>query len=206
MKSAKAFLIGMYVHIAASMIIPITILLVCPGGWNVLGLGLLAGYLAEVAAVQILGWVAAASAVRLSKRGEIGKLRQGWRLLKFASIPFFIINFGYSMLVWFLLTAASRGLFGLLTPIPVFITWQMVFQSGILGWRWLKYKRRGLGDGPRPGRLHYLWQILPVADVIDTAALLRRYKELPKRVTTPAGTPARMSPRETAGMEDPWAR
>jgi len=206
MKSAKAFLIGMYVHIAASMILPITILLVCPDGWTVLGEGLLVVYLVEVAAVQILGWVAVASAVRLGKRGETGKLRRGWRLLKFASIPFFIINFAYSALVWFLLTAASRGLFGLLVPIPVFITWQMIVQSGFVGWRWLKYKRRELEDGSRPGRLHYLWQILPVADVVDTAVLLRRYKELPKRVRTQAGTSAGMPFGASAGMEDPWGR
>lgn len=181
MKSARAFLIGMYVHIAASIILPITILLVCPNGWTALGQGLLAVYLIEVAAVQIVGWVAVACAVRLSRRGEMGRLRQGWRLLKFASIPFYLINFAYSALAWSLLAAASRGLFGLLIPIPLFITWQMIVQSGLMGWRWLKYKRREPEAGERPGRLHYLWQILPVADVIDTAALLRRYKEIPGR-------------------------
>lgn len=205
MKSAKAFLIGMYVHIAASIVLPITILVVCPNGWTNFGLALLVVYLIEVAAAQILGWVAVASAVRLSKRGEIGKLRASWRLLKFASIPFFLINFGYSVLVWFLLTAASRGLFGLLMPIPLFITWQMIFQSGIVGWRWLKYKRRELEGEPRPGKLHYLWQILPVADVIDTALLLRRYKELPRRFRTPDRTPSRMFTGTPSSMEDPWA-
>ncbi len=181
MKSARAFVIGMYVHFTASVALPVTIFIVCAGkGWNGLGVGLLAAYLLEVLIVQILGWVAVASAIRLSRRGEMGKLREGWRLLKFASIPFFIANFGYSVFVWFLLTAASRGLFGLLAPIPIFITWYMIVQSGFVGWRWLKYKRRDPGDDPRPGKLHYLWQILPVADVIDTAVLLRRYREFPE--------------------------
>jgi len=208
MKSAKVFLIGMYVHIAASMIFPIAILIACADtGWNPLGVGLLAVYLLEVGIVQILGWAAVASAIRLSKRGELGKVRQGWRLLKFASIPFYIINFGYSALVWFILTAASRGLFGLLIPIPLFLTWQMIVQSGFVGWRWLKYKRREPEDGDRPGRLHYLWQILPVADVIDTAVLLRRYRDLPRPVRPPAGTaPAGMRRGESAGVDDPWAR
>ncbi len=200
MKSAKAFLIGMYVHFAASVVIPVAIFIVCGGkGWNTLGGGLLAAYLLEVVIVQVLGWVAVASAIRLSRRGEMEKLREGWRLLKFASIPFFIANFGYSVFVWFLLTAASRGLFGLLAPIPLFITWQMICQSGFIGWRGLKYKRRDPGDDPRPGTLHFLWQILPVADVIDTAVLLRRYKEVPKH----AGTPGRMFAASVG--EDPWA-
>lgn len=184
MKSARVFLIGMYVHLAASVVFPVAIFFVCGGtGWNSLGIGLLLAYLLEVIAVQLAGWAAVVCAVRLGRREEMRKLRQGWRLLKFASIPFFIANFFYSALVWFLLTAASRGLFGLLIPIPVFITWQMVFQSGCVGWCWLKALRRGSEEALRPGGCHYLWQVLPVADVIDTAALLRRYRDLPE----PAG-------------------
>lgn len=184
MKSAKVFLIGMYVHFAASVAFPVAIFFACAGsGWTPLGVGLLIAYLLEVAAVQLAGWAAVVCAIRLSRRREMGKLRQGWRLLKFASIPFFIANFFYSALIWFLLTAASRGLFGFLIPIPVWITWQMIVQSGFVGWRWLKQTRLELEDGPRPGKLHYLWQILPVTDVIDTAVLLRRYRELPE----PAG-------------------
>ncbi len=203
MKAAKIFLLGMYVHFAASAAFPAAIFFVCAGsGWNALGLGLLAAYLLEVAAVQLAGWAAVVSAVRLGRRGELRKLREGWRLLKFASIPFFIANFFYSALIWTLLAAASRGIFGLLFPIPVFITCQMVVHSGCVGWCWLRRQRRGAQAAP--GKLHYLWQVLPVADVIVTGVLLRRYREIPKRAGTPAETPGGTFPREPVGMEDPW--
>lgn len=173
MISARVFLAGMYLHLAFSAAFPVALLAV--GEWNNFTWSLFLCYLAAILALQLWGWGTAAMAAAALRRGKIEKLKRGWRLLKLGSIPFFVLNFLYSFAVWFLIVAASRGILGILLPIPIAITCLMILQTGCVGCCWVRHLRR---RPQSPGRRHYLFQLLPVADVLDTLYLLRREKRV----------------------------
>ena len=108
MKSAKLFLAAMYLHLALSVAVPLVVLFA--GEWTVLGQGLFTFYLFFIGVSQLLGWVAVAMAARAGGRRETDRVIRAWRTLKLGSIPFFVLNFLYSVAVWFVFVAASRGI------------------------------------------------------------------------------------------------
>lgn len=182
MKSAKVFLWAMYVHLVFSIAVPVGIVISCiDEGWNGVGIGLLLLYWLETVAVQVIGWVCAGLAVAAYRKGQWEKLFLGWKMLKLKSIPFFVINFIYSVLVWFILVGASRGILILLVPIPIIYTCTMVFQSGCVGICYIKYLRKHLEDGNRPSGIHYVLQLMAAADVVSTAVILKKYGKASKR-------------------------
>ena len=176
MKSARVFLWSMYVHLLFSIAVPVGIVVSCiDEGWNGVGIGLFLCYLLEVFAVQIIGWVCVGMEVVTYKKEQWERLFQGWTLLKLRSIPFFVINFLYSVVVWFILVGGSRGILILLVPIPVVYTCTLVFQSGCVGICYIKYLRKYLEEGNRPSGIHYVLQLLAVADVVSTVVIRKRY-------------------------------
>lgn len=173
MKSPKLFLAGMYLHLALSVAVPAVVLFA--GEWTALGEGLFVFYLVFIGLLQIIGWGTVAMAARAAGKGETGRLMKAWALLKLGSIPFFVLNFLYSAVVWFLIVAASRGIFLILLPIPIAITCFLILETGCVGCFAIKVLRRQ--PPPVPGKLHYLLQLLPVADVISTLVLLAGEKK-----------------------------
>ena len=175
MKSAKIFLAGMYVHLFLSVLTPVMVLLFCKDGWNMLGVGALLVYFAMIFVVHIAGWICVARAVNAYHHNQPDRLRSGWKLLKLYTIPFYVLNFLYSFLVWFVLIGASRGIMLLLVPIPIILTCSMIFQSGCVGICYIMYIRDTAEDDSKPSKIHYLFQVLGVLDVISTVLLLCRY-------------------------------
>lgn len=173
MKSTKVFLAGMYIHLLLSILTPCAILF--QGSWNTMGEALFLFYIIMIAAVHILGWVSAGMAAVAYLRKEYGRLQKGWLLLKFGSVPFYILNFIYSFLAWFILIGASRGLMVFFVPVPVFITCAMIVQSGFFGACYIKYLRKQLPDGERPPAVHYALQMIAVLDIFSTIVLLKKY-------------------------------
>lgn len=168
---ANLFLGWMYLHLVCSMAFPVTLLVV--GEWNNLTWSLFLGYLAEILLLQLWGWVTVVLAVIAHRRGNAKKVQTGWVFLKLGSIPFFLINFAYSFVVWFIIVVGSRGILGLLLPIPIAVTCLMILQTGCVGCCQVHELRRRI---PSLGGRHYLFQLLPVADVFDTIYLLKRDK------------------------------
>ena len=173
MKTAKLFLAGMYIHLVLSVAAPIGILYL---GWGGAGGGrsnsmLLLVYLLAIGMVQLLGWISVGAAVSAYRRNDMACLLSGWRTLKLGAIPFYILNFLWSVLAWGAIAAASRGIFLLLVPIPIGITWLMVIQSGFTGWLYIRCLRE---SGEDAAVLHSVCQFLPVLDVLSTLLLLRR--------------------------------
>lgn len=172
MKTARLFLIGMYLHLALSIAAPVGILVLdwrnsVPSFWSkVLGLC----YFAGAVLALLLGWLCVIMGLVASHQRHMGRLVTGWRMLKLKSIPFHILNFLWSGAVLALFIMASRGPLYLLAAVPMAIACVFVFQSGCLGIALVHTMRRH-GDGPT--FLHYLGQILPVADVVSTLFLLR---------------------------------
>ncbi len=158
-----------------SVLTPVVLLLFCKNGWNVLGIGMVLFYFAMIFAVQITGWVCAGAAVSAYRYNRAERLRSGWRLLKLYTIPFYVLNFLYSLFAWFVLVGASRGIMILLVPIPILITCLMVFQSGCVGICYIMHLRETSEEGRKPSKIHYLLQVLSVLDVISTIFLLHRY-------------------------------
>lgn len=163
----------MYLHLALSVAVPLAILFA--GEWTAFGEGLFAFYLFFIGVSQLLGWVAVAMAARAGGRGETDRVLRAWRLLKLGSVPFFVLNFLYSVAVWFLIVAASRGIFLIFVPIPIAITCFFILETGCVGCVAVKALRRQLP--PVPGKVHYFLQLLPVADVVSTLLLLHRQKQ-----------------------------
>lgn len=173
MKTARLFLAGMYPHLVLSIAAPIGILYLGWGGagWNRSNGSLLLAYLLAVGLVQLLGWISAGASIRAYRRNDMARLLSGWRTLKLGAIPFHILNFLWSVLAWGALVAASRGVFILLVPIPICLTWLMVVQSGVTGWLYIRCLRE---SGEDAAILHSVCQFIPVLDVLSTLLLLRR--------------------------------
>lgn len=173
MKTARLFLAGMYLHLALSVAAPIGILYLGWGGkgWNHANACLLLFFLAAVLLVQILGWVSVGAAILAYRRNETGRLRSALRTLKLGAVPFYLLNFLWSVFAWGTIVAASRGIFILLVPIPICFTWLLVIQSGVTGWLYIRCLREA---GEDAAVLHSVCQFLPVLDVVSTLLLLRR--------------------------------
>lgn len=171
MISANIFLAGMYLYMICSIAFPIALLAV--GEWNNLTWSLFLCYLAEMVLLQLWGWVTVIMAVIAHRRGNAKKLQTGWVFLKLGSIPFFLINFAYSFVVWFIIVVGSRGILGILLPIPIAVTCLMILQTGCVGCCQVSQLRRRI---PSLGSRHYLFQLLPAADVFDTIYLLKQDK------------------------------
>lgn len=173
MTNGRVFLISMYVHLIMSVLTPIAIL----GFRNSKATGvILICYVLMICAVLIIGWVSVGMAVRSVKWGEYDNVKCGWKLLKYGSIPFYIINFIYSLVVWFVIVGASRGIFIVLVPIPILITCTMIVQSGCFGWCCIYYLNKR-----NPGyisKIHYVLQIVSVLDIISTYQILKKDKTL----------------------------
>ena len=172
MKSAKIFLVGMYIHLLFSIALPIGIAYL--ENRSALAIILFVFYLIMIAAVLISGWVCAAMAIKAYKSGEYALIRSGWKLLKFGAIPFYIINFAYSLLFWSMLLIVMRTLIFILLPIPIIITCTMIIQSGCVGCCCIRYLRRN--SERRPSRIHYVLQLISVFDIISTAVVLHKSK------------------------------
>lgn len=187
MKSAKIFLAGMYIHLALSIAAPICILY--RGRWERFTGGLFFFYLVMILVVHVTGWVCVGMAICAYRAGRYSQIRHGLKLLKLWSIPFYILNFFYSVLAWGALIGASRGLMIFFIPIPIFITCSMIFQSGCVGICYIRYlRKRGEGQRSssypvdsqksekgqgRPLGAHYLLQLIAVVDIISTGVLLQ---------------------------------
>ena len=178
MRTAKLFLAGMYIHLVLSVAAPIGILYLGWGGagWNRANGTLFLVYLGAILLVQLLGWISVGAALSAYRRNDVARLFSGWRTLKLGSVPFYLVNFLWSFLVWGALTAASRGIFLLLVPIPVCVTWLLIIQSGITGWLAVRSLRE---EGANLSGLWSACQFLPVLDVLTALALLRRAERKP---------------------------
>lgn len=180
MRSAKLFLAGMYMHLLLSISIPVLAIVSAALFWTdtlaILFDFLILFYLLEVGVIHILGWISAGFAVCAYRAGEYEKLRQSWKLLKIWSIPFYILNFLYSFIIWGILVGASRGILAIFVPIPVFITCSMVVQSGFYGVCHVMFLRKRPAPYQRPSEVHYAFQVVPLLDTFSTIVLLRKYQ------------------------------
>ncbi len=170
MKTARLFFVGMYLHLALSIVTHIGFL-VLDGNTNEWSRRMLACvYLLEAVLAALAGWICVVMGVVASGQRHMGRLVMGWRLLKLKTIPFYVLNFLWSAAVWgvFIITRQSVPI--PLLAVPLGLTCLFVFQSGCLGISLVHTMRRH-GDGP--SALHYLGQILPLADIVSTLFLLR---------------------------------
>lgn len=176
MKSAKLFLWGMYFHLILSMLVPFGMLYLLNRERETLASWLFLLYLAMIAMLHILGWICVAMAVVTYRQKQTAKLRHGWKLLKLWPIPFYVLNFLYSCFIWFILVGASRGILIFWVPIPIFITYVLIFQSGCVGICNIMYLRKQPENFGKPGGIHYVLQLVPILDVVSTVMIMRKYK------------------------------
>jgi hypothetical protein len=65
------------------------------------------------------------------KNNQINNIVNSMKILKYGSIPFYILNFTVSTLFCLLFVFASRGLGIIVVPIPIFITWIILLSTSI---------------------------------------------------------------------------
>lgn len=180
MRSAKIFLIGMYLYLITQISIPLAILYLFIDDLGIsgqmleklLGIGMHFFYFLRIAAIQIVGWYCVSKAADRYHQNEGEKLRCSWKLLKLFSIPFYILNF----LEWCFLIVASRGLLIFVVVIPGAITCMMIVQSGIVGIYYIKYLRQRPENKGKPAAFHYVLQLISVLNVVSTVIILQKYR------------------------------
>lgn len=131
-------------------------------------------------AVQVVGCLSAATAVKMYIKSEYDPLKKSWLLLKLKTIPFYIFNFIYGLAYTVVLIGASRGLVVMaVIPIllPIWYTCAFIVQSGFFGAANIILLRRKYGK-EQISAIHYLLQFISVLDVISTIILLKKTKKL----------------------------
>lgn len=187
MKIAKAFFVMLYIQLVLQYgIIPVVIFGTDENTcefkpWAaVFGVLLLISF----AAVQVVGWISAVTAVKMHFNSEHEALKKSWKLLKLKTIPFYIFNFIYGILYIIMIIGASRGL-AVIAVIPVLVpiwyTCAFIVQSGFFGAANVMAMRRKYGDNISV--IHYVLQFLPVLDVIGTLILRNKCKKLETAAT-----------------------
>ena len=156
----------MYMHLLASIAAPFMAVSFAnkykaASGWLVILI-----YVILIFSIQIYGWFCSVNARKLSKQGNISELREAWLLLKLKTIPFYILNYIYSFLAWFVIVAASRGIFILFAWIPFAVTCSFIIQSGIYGYCYLKHVRDEHIMDVNNNQL--IIQFVPVLDIFGT--------------------------------------
>ena len=119
----------------------------------------------------------------LVKNGDINSIRKHMKVLKFGTIPYFIVNFIIYLLLFLLFFAASRGIF-LVTPIPLlflipvsFTYLTVIFTSFYgIGFAILLRREKRIKTGALV--LHVILQLCFVIDVIDTIILIMKHKDV----------------------------
>lgn len=131
-------------------------------------------------AVQIVGCLSAAAAVKMYTQSEYEPLKKSWLLLKIKTIPFYILNFIFGLVYIIFLIGASRGLAVLaVIPIlvPIWYTCAFIVQSGFFGAANIILLRRKYGK-EQISAIHYFLQFISVLDVISTIILFKKIKKL----------------------------
>ena len=175
MKSAKLLLAGMYLHLLLSIAVVLVLIFFIQEPAS--GLFFIF-YLFMIAVVLCIGWIAVAMSYSAYNKGQYLIIKKSWKLLKIGGIPFYILNFIYSFVVWFCLVGASRGLMLILVPIPIIITYSFIIQSGCIGAFYIRRLRKNPNIFINVNAIHYLLQFISILDIISTIVLLRKYESV----------------------------
>lgn len=142
----------------------------------------LGGIFLTFVALMLLSLFHLAKAVRHLAKGEAAPLRKGMAFLKLASIPYFLLNFGYYF--WFAEVALviTRG-FALFTTLPILfslviaMTYLVMLGNSVYGicYVLLLRKQGRLTNGK--ALLHLIMHLVFVLDDASTIVLLIRHKE-----------------------------
>lgn len=180
MKTAKTFLALMYFHLVCSIITPIAMLVSVnkTEGWNILTFILFMFFLFEMVVLNIVGIITVGMSLSAYKRNNTNMLRKSVKILKLYSIPFYIINFIYSTFAWFILVGASRGIMIIFVPIPIFITYLLILESGCVGVFYLKCLSEKSENSISFSGIHYLLQFIPIFDVISTLIIIKKANKI----------------------------
>jgi hypothetical protein len=141
-------------------------------------LPLLIFYILIILSVLAVGWVCVAKAIKAYKQNEYDDLTKSWKLLKYGSVPFYILNFLLSLYIWSILLIGTRGFLVFLMPLPIMITCTMIFQSGCLGWCCIQYLNKLPDRDKKISKIHYVMQAVAVLDVISTIFIGRKEQNI----------------------------
>lgn len=181
MKYNRAFMIVLYVYML-TMFLPWCFIGTTDAKWaEKLWIGVTAMAVGSVS-VLIVCIIGIIRGYKLYKKADYISLRKSMTVLKLGSIPFYVINFLYSVFVCMALTIGTRGVGIVTVPLAVCFTYGIIIMSGIYGILYIKYLRKVLPEENRPSILHYIFQFVSVFDVVSTLVLIAGYKNYEKDI------------------------
>ena len=142
----------------------------------------IAGICLTFVALLVLSLLHLAKAVRHLANGEAAPLRQGMRAMKLGSIPYFLLNFLYFILLAIVLLMGTRGLV-IMTPIPLLfgvvvgMTYLVMLGNSVYGVCYVFHLRNQSRITNGKAVLHIILHGIFVLDILDTIILLARHKE-----------------------------
>ena len=172
---AKAYVRGLYLHLILSVAVPIAIIATAGGRWTPAGKAMAALYLLVLALVQGTGWIAFIRAAAAYRRDDTAALLGMWKVVKLHAVPFYVLNFIYSVFAWFAIVAASRGIFIVLLPLPVAVTFLLFLPGACTGLLAVRQIQEHLPQEERPSAAHCVYQFIFLLDIFSTFSLLRRW-------------------------------
>lgn len=181
MKKTFILIAAMYAHIVLSISVIVAVILLCKQPPEVNWL-LIMLYCIAVVGIQIYGWVVAVMAFEIYGRNDYNTLGRCFKALKLYTIPFYVINYIFSFAIWFVIVAASRGIFIIFVWIPVAFTCAFIIQSGIYGYLYIKYLRKNYYGVMDINACHSLFQFIPVLDVVSTVIILGKLKKMGRKI------------------------
>lgn len=170
MKQINAFLTLQYVCLAGITAVPLIIASIISNEFKRLLPAIadifLLSLILFVLAVTVITEISAVGKVRrLLKSGDAEKAVKMWKKMKLVSIPFYIINF----IICIAFAPISFPISVVLIPLDYILCRVMIVLSGIAG---IKVIAADKNDKIRP--IHYVFQVLPVFDVISVLILRKR--------------------------------
>lgn len=183
MKLIRNLLIGLYTNISLIILLLVLIFMSSSnssiGGWKLLVV-LCATVISSILSV-IFGVRNIMNTYRLCKNNEYNSLRKYMKVLKFGSVPYFIINFIVYFLIFLIFFMGTRGMI-IFTPIPlififiIFFTYLAVIFTSSYGIGFLVIVKKEKGIKLGSIIFHILFQLCFVLDVVDTMVILIKYK------------------------------
>lgn len=172
MKLIRAFIALQYVSLAGITAIPMIIASaiskevhrILPALANVFLILLILFILVITVVIEISG---AEKIRKFLNNGETENAVKMWKQMKLISIPFYIVNY----IICFTFASITFPISLISIPLDYIFCWIMIIVSGIVGIRVIK----SLKD-TKISFIHYIFQVLPVFDVISTLIISKKMK------------------------------
>lgn len=151
------------------------------------GFGILMAVIALLLIAAFVGFVCVLIhtirvSIRLYRENDLKTLYQRARNTKLILIPFYLINFALSAVIFLVLMTISRGMILFFLPVPFMITYGYLLCTSVASTALLLgMKKQGTLDG-QTYLIHQILQLIFVLDIVDILLLKKHVDQTEKNV------------------------